>query len=663
MANPYYSPSGNPATSSQGSSATMRSEFELIEDGFDLLPTVSGNANLPVFVNSGATGLEAVSVATAKTNLGLTIGTDVQAYDAGLTDLAGVTMAADKFYYTSADNTHAAATVTSFARSILDDADEATFKATVNLEIGTDVQAYDAELAAIAGLTSAANKLPYFTGSGTASLADFTAAGRALIDDADASAQRTTLGLAIGSDVQAYDAGLADIAGLAVTDGNFIVGDGVNWVAESGATARTSLGLGSIATQAANSVDIDGGAIDGVTLGTNSAITQLVCDDVVINDQSITIGGTGGSPQLFLNQANATAHNRLWSMFAAGEQLVLRAIRDDFTASETIIAVNRTEEVIDTIDFPNGTLQYGGAEVVSINNSVSLFNKAYEGGTIGASTPITEFHCDNIDINGNDISASSGNLTLNDAGAGHTDVCYGGDPKLRTRTDGVGIRTSGVDGTFTDAIEILFSTNDVERNVIGSAVSTAAAQSGLSFSISNGGGVSTVTEVLRVTRASVNSLVSLTVSGVEVPTISSTNTLTNKTISAGTFSGTSAFADSTLSRPLIKDYAIEEQAHGNTGATETIDLENGNVHSITLDQNCTLTFSNPPASGSYGEFRLIVTQDATGSRTITWPASVDWPGGTAPTLSTGANDVDVLDFFTIDAGTIWRGTHTVADSS
>jgi hypothetical protein len=66
---------------------------------------------------------------------------------------------------------------------------------------------------------------------------------------------------------QASDAQLDDIAGLTPTDGNFIVGDGTNFVTESAGTARTSLGLGSISTQDNGSVDINGGNIDGTAIG------------------------------------------------------------------------------------------------------------------------------------------------------------------------------------------------------------------------------------------------------------------------------------------------------------------------------------------------------------------------------------------------------------
>lgn len=112
--------------------------------------------------------------------------------------------------------------------------------------------------------------------------------------------------------------------------------------------------------------------------------------------------------------------------------------------------------------------------------------------------------------------------------------------------------------------------------------------------------------------------------------------------------------DKTLQKPVLKDYG-ETLTSNNSGTSFTLDLTVGNVFKITLTGNCTFTFSNPPASGTAGSFTLILFQDATGSRLATWPASVDWAGGTAPTLTTAANAVDVLTFVTTDGGTRWYG--------
>ncbi len=127
------------------------------------------------------------------------------------------------------------------------------------------------------------------------------------------------------------------------------------------------------------------------------------------------------------------------------------------------------------------------------------------------------------------------------------------------------------------------------------------------------------------------------------------------TLTGLTMGGTVDAADQIVQKPVLKDVGETCVANGTSGATDTIDLQDGNVHNVTLTANCTFTFSNPPASGTSGAFTLFLNQDGTGSRTATWPNSVKWAGGTAPTLTTTASRTDILVFTTIDGGTIWYG--------
>ena len=96
------------------------------------------------------------------------------------------------------------------------------------------------------------------------------------------SAARTALGLAIGSDVQAFDAQLSDIAGLSPTDSNFIVGNGSNFVLESGATARASLGVAIGSQVQAYDADLDN--LSGCQSGGSAALAALTEAEIQILD-------------------------------------------------------------------------------------------------------------------------------------------------------------------------------------------------------------------------------------------------------------------------------------------------------------------------------------------------------------------------------------------
>ena len=92
-----------------------------------------------------------------------------------------------------------------------------------------------------------------------------------------------------------------------------------------------------------------------------------------------------------------------------------------------------------------------------------------------------------------------------------------------------------------------------------------------------------------------------------------------------------------------------------SGTTPSVSLNGGGSFSLVLSGNTTFTFADAPATGSSG-FALKVTQDSGGSGfTVTWPASVKWPGGTAPELTATASKSDVFVFTTDDAGASFVG--------
>lgn len=153
--------------------------------------------------------------------------------------VSGLTPAADRYVYFTGATTAATGTITSFARSILDDADATTVRATIG------AQQADATLTALAGLATDTNKLPYFTGVDVASVTDLSAFGRSLIDDATATDARTTLGLGT---VSTQDANSVEITGGSITGiTDLAIADGGTG-SSTAAGARTNLGLGSAAT-------------------------------------------------------------------------------------------------------------------------------------------------------------------------------------------------------------------------------------------------------------------------------------------------------------------------------------------------------------------------------------------------------------------------------
>jgi hypothetical protein len=199
-------------------------------------------------------------------------------------------------------------TCTAAGRALIDDASASDQRTTLGLAIGTNVQAYDAGLQSIAGLTTSADTLIYTTASDTYATSTLTAAGRALLDDADAAAQRTTLGLGTiatqdasavaitggSATLSTLTATSSSLASVAITGGSvtgitdLAIADGGTG-ASTAANARTNLELGTLATQS--------GTFSGTSSGTNTG------DQTIALTGDVTGTGTGTFAATIANDA------------------------------------------------------------------------------------------------------------------------------------------------------------------------------------------------------------------------------------------------------------------------------------------------------------------------------------------------------------------------
>jgi hypothetical protein len=371
-----------------------------------IVATVSG---MSVMTTSDAVLqlLDDTSTSAMRTTLGLGIGTNVQAYDAELTALAGLASAADKVPYFTGSGTAAMATCTAFARTLLDDVNAAAMLTT--LGIGGGYQAADATLTAVAGVTTAANTMIYFTGVDTAASTALTTFGRSLIDDVDAAAGRTTLGVVIGTDVQAYDAELDALAGLTSAADRFpyFTGSGTAALGTVTTFARTLL---DDTTAAAVFTTLGIGQVDATTADVfklkNAAVRQ--CLELMNYETSSTalegfrikavassnyeIGSFQGSisganrPISIGSYARATPTVLdSWLEISAGETAVfggtasVKRFSDATTACNLIFKKHRGTEAAPTALLSGdllGAMYFQGYTGAALNNSACIIGQA-----------------------------------------------------------------------------------------------------------------------------------------------------------------------------------------------------------------------------------------------------------------------------------------------
>ncbi len=215
------------------------------------------------------------------------------------------------------------------------------------------------------------------------------------------------------------------------------------------------------------------------------------------------------------------------------------------------------------------------------------------------------------------------------------------------------------------AVSVLVSALDVRVAAVSASVSALQVQVNTVSAAVSAALVSVGQRVLKAGDTMTGALNISTSADAQAVSVAGYATFSSRvSISVGFYTGTQNHQDTIVQRPAFQDYALVVVAKGSVSATTSLDLTEGNYFEARAAGSTTFVFANPPVSVSGATGRaaggfLLELQNG-GAATVTWPAAVKWPGGTAPTLT--AAGFDMLVFITDDGGTTWRGNQTMKDS-
>ena len=366
---------GTGATNATSARSTLGLGSIATQDSDDI--NITGGSIIDITdiaIADGGTGASTAS--GARTNLGLVIGTDIQAFGSNLDDISDLTVSDGNFivgngtkFITESGSTArnslglgsiatqnsnnvsvTGGSITNITDLAVGDGGTGSSttsgaRSNLGLAIGSDVQAYDAELAAVAGLTSAADKGIQFTGSGSAATYDLTSAGKALLDDANSAAQRTTLGVDVAGTDNSTNVTLATVtdnylslSGQEVTVGTVPISLGGTG-ATTASAALQNLGLTSTAAEL--------NILDGVT----ATATELnLIDGVTATTTELNyIDGVTSNIQTQLDAKNATISGAATTI-ATSDLTASRALTSNGSGKVAVSDVTSTElSVLDGI--------------------------------------------------------------------------------------------------------------------------------------------------------------------------------------------------------------------------------------------------------------------------------------------------------------------------